>query len=430
MTLATKIEQTIQEHRSPTLEDVLPAEFLLPHYGGYSIANIPATVARLLGVELREAAPPLAEELWADLASGVRTVLLIVIDALGYRQLVRWLDEEDSVLRRFARAGRLVPITSVFPSTTVAALTTLWTGRPPGDHGIVGTKMLLGEQGVLADMLKQAPAGHPRHGELVDWGWNAEDCVPVPGVGEQLTAAGVQTVAHTHWAFIGSPLARLFMRGMAQVDGHMGFSDMWINLRQALSRRQEGPLFISTYWGGIDGVGHMYGAEGERFRAALRHLARSLDEDFLAPLPAQARDGTLLMITADHGQTRTRPERAVKLSDHPALRRMLLLPPAAEPRAATLYVRPGQAGAVQSYVAEHLGDRFLIIETERAVEAGLFGPPQISPEVRARLGDLLLLAHNDSQLVGDEHRPHQGHHGSLTAEEMLAPLLLARLDAL
>jgi len=382
-----------------------------------------------LGVELAGAAPPLPAPIWTDQATGVQSVVLVILDAVGYLHLQRTLAEEDSALRRLAQAGRLVPLTSVFPSTTVAALTTLWTGRTVLNHGFVGTQLLLPEQGVLANMLALAPVAHRRSEELLDWGWVPEEFVTVPSLGQQLTANGVQTVAHTYLPYIGGGLSRIFLRGMANVRGHVGFSDMWINLRHALLERPGEPLFVSGYWGGTDAAAHVYGPDGEPFRAALRHLARSLEEDFLDPLPATAREGTLLVITADHGQTSTPPERAVQFADHPALRQMLLLPPAAEPRAAYLYVRPGQTEAVRAYVAEHLADRFVLLEMEQALAAGLFGPGEPSPKTRARLGDLLLLARNDSRLlVTEEPVPFHGHHGSLTPEEMLVPLLMARLD--
>jgi len=403
----------------------------MPHYGGYSIANLPATIARMLGVELAGAAPPLPEQLWADLAPGVRRVVMVVLDAVGYLHLQRILAEEDSALRRLAQAGRLVPLTSVFPSTTVAALTTLWTGRTPLGHSFVGTRLLLREQGVLANMLRLAPAASRQRGALLDWGWEPEEFVTVPSLGRQLTEDGVETVAHTRRSFLGGALTRVFLRGMEDVQGYVGFSDMWINLRHTLSKQSGERLFASVYWGGLDATGHAYGPDGEPFRAALRHLARSLEEDLLAPLPAAAREGTLLMVTADHGQTATPPERVVHLSDHPVLRRSLLLPPAGEPRAAYLYVRPGQAEVAQAYVAEHLADRFVVVETERALAAGLFGPGEAAPEVRARLGDVLLLARDGVRLEAKEKKVAiHGHHGGLTAEEMLVPLLMVRLDGL
>jgi hypothetical protein len=438
MDLAAQTEHIIRHHRLSGLEGHLPEEFILPYYDGYSITNIAATIAQLLGIDLTDAVPPLPAHLWTDMASGVRRIVLVILDAVGYLHFQRILAEfkKNSAFYRLTQAGRLVPLTSVFPSTTVAALTTLWTGRTPLDHGFLGTKLLLGEQGLLANMLALGPAAHRKPGELLDWGWSPEEFVTVPSLGQQLAANGVQTIAHTHLPFIGGGLTQVFLRGMASIRGHVDFSDMWINLRHALSRRSssKGPLFVSGYWGGIDNTAHVYGPEGQPFQTAMRHMDRSLAEDFLAPLPAAAREGTLLIITADHGQTVTPPERIVHLSDHPDLQRTLLVPPAAEPRAAYLYVRPGQTESLHTYVAEHLANRFLLLETERVLTAGLFGPPngtEPAPEIRARLGDVLLLAQDDSRLlVTKEPVPFHGHHGSLTPEEMLVPLLMVRLDAL
>jgi hypothetical protein len=426
---ATQIEHTLRAHRLPGLSEHLPEEFILPHYGGYSIANLPATIAGLLGAELADAAPPLPAHIWADLATDVRSVVVVILDAVGYLHLQRMLAEEDSILRCLTQAGRLVPLTSVFPSTTVAALTTLWTGQAPLGHGFLGTSLLLSQQGLLANMLRLAPAAHQRPEELLDWGLVPEEFVTVPSLAQQLTAGGVQTIAHTHLPYIGGGLSRIFLRGVTSVRGHVGFSDMCINLRHTLLQRPEEPLFVSAYWANTDATAHIYGPEGEPFRAALHHLARSLEEYFLTPLPAVAREGTLLIITADHGQTATPPERAVHLSDHLALQQMLLLPPAAEPRAAYLYARSGQTEALRAYVAEHLADRFLLLQMEQALAAGLFGPGKALPELRSRLGDLLLLARNDSRLITEEEKaPLHGHHGSLTPEEMLVPLLMVRLD--
>jgi hypothetical protein len=142
------------------------------------------------------------------------------------------------------------------------------------------------------------------------------------------------------------------------------------------------------------------------------------------------------MVTADHGQIDTPPERVVHLPDHPVLQRALLLPPAGESRASYLYAKPGQKEAIQTYVREHLADRFVLKETEQALELGLFGPVEaLTPHLRARLGDLLLIAKDNSRLTRRAKQqgggsPLRGHHGSLTPEEMLVPLLMARLDRL
>ncbi len=433
MDLAKKIEHLLQSRHLPELPD----HFVAPHYSGYSIVNLAPTVAQLLGTAMEGAAPALPEHLWSDLTRDIKCVILLVLDAVGYRQLRRYLDVEASVFRRLAKRGHLVPITSVFPSTTVSALTSIWTGQPPLSHGFLGTKLLLPQVGVLANMLKMKPAAYSGGGRIEDWGWDPEGFVTVPSLGERLNTAGVDTVAHTRSFFIGSSLTNIFLRGMEDVRGYVGLSDLWLNLRRTLAERRGAQrLFVNVYWGGVDNVGHLYGPTGAHLPAALRHLARSFEEDFLAQLAQETRRGTLLIVTADHGQIDTPPERVVHLPDHPVLQRALLLPPAGESRASYLYAKPGQKEIIRTYVREHLADRFVLQEMEQAVEQGLFGPVEVlTPHLRARLGDLLLIAKDNSRLTRrakqqDRGNSLRGHHGSLTPEEMLVPLLMVRLDRL
>ena len=39
MKSATEIEHALRTHRLPGLDELLPDEFILPHYDGYSITN-------------------------------------------------------------------------------------------------------------------------------------------------------------------------------------------------------------------------------------------------------------------------------------------------------------------------------------------------------------------------------------------------------
>ncbi len=444
MSLAIEFEQAIRQNQIASLEaTVRGEEFILPHYGGYSIANLGATIAALLGKDEEEALrstapfavagaglePCLPRRAWGHLAEGVNCVVVVVLDAVGYLGFRRLLEADKTGFSRLAEAGVLVPLTSVFPSTTMAAMSSIWTGRTPADHGFLGRRLFLSEYGFVADMIRLMPALHGKPGSLLDWGWAPETFIPVPHLAQLLSQAGVRTVAHLYGPHAGGGLSRLFLRGVERIEGFLNYSDMWINVRHTMEQRTEAPLLVNVYWAGTDDLAHTYGPQDERFEAAVRQVAHSFERDFLAPLPPAARKGTVLIITADHGQVETPPQRAVRLADHPDLKEMLLWPPCAEPRASYLHVRRGHKAMACEYVATHLADRFLVLDMELAIGAGFFGPGEMRAASRNRLGDLLLLARGDSRLIPEGASAHdRGEHGGLRPEEMLVPLLMARLD--
>ena len=78
---------------------------------------------------------------------------------------------------------------------------------------------------------------------------------------------------------------------------------------------------------------------------------------------------------------------------------------------------------------EVLGERAWILRREEAIEAGWFGP-QVTGYVRPRIGDLVVAARGTLAVVRSTVEPRLsqfiGQHGSLTAEEQLVPLLVAR----
>jgi len=430
MSIASSFERAIKEHKPGTSQQPFSdAAFVMPHYEGYSIANLGATIAKLLDRDPEGMAPSLPSEAWSHLSGDVRNIIVVLLDGTGYRYMERALEDERVGLAGLAERGQLVPLTSVFPTTTMTALSSLWTGTTPSQHGFLGTCMLLPEQGVLANLLKIAPAAGGPMGSLMGMGWNPATFVPVPFLAERLLPTGVKTVGHLLGMHLQGGLTKLFLRGVSELHGYIDHTDMWINLRHTIEEPSEEPRLINVYWTGTDDAAHTYGPGDERFAAALSEVLRSMREQFLERLSPSAREGTVLLITADHGQIDTPPQNVVSLSNHPKLNESLLLPPGGEPRAAYLYAKERSIGAIADYVGQYLAGRFDLVETDTALAAGVWGPKPLGTSWRKRLGDYLLLARGQDQLVYTEGKAaHLGHHGSLTKEEMLVPLFAVRLD--
>src|SRR5579864_1187975 len=102
---------------------------VLPEYHG---ANLVGVIPGLL-------APPGRRPDWVpEPTQTAEQVVLLVLDGLGWLQL---RDRTEVAPTLAGMDGR--PITSVAPSTTATALTSLVVGRPPAEHGVVGYRVVV-----------------------------------------------------------------------------------------------------------------------------------------------------------------------------------------------------------------------------------------------------------------------------------------------
>jgi hypothetical protein len=339
---AAQIENELLARRLPG--GLLPddAGFVLPDYRGRSLANIPATLAALLGVPLA-GAPPLHPEYTAALGSGIRRVIFLLVDAFGY---AAWQEtiaaDPEGLWARLAGRGRLLPLTSIYPSTTAAALTTLMTGTEPVTHGMLGYQLWLREFGVLAQMLALKPAlAENGKDTLMDWGLEPEKLLPMPGVGQQLADAGVHTLAWVPGQFRTGALTRMCYRGFGSVRGYDGLPDLFHQVRQTMARDRHERSFYYLYWGGVDTAIHAHGSAGGHWQEQVARLREAFQEQFWARMTPKAATETALIITADHGFVDSPAEDAHDCDADPVLRRELLIPFSGESRAAYLHTLAG-----------------------------------------------------------------------------------------
>jgi hypothetical protein len=423
------LEQVLLGRQLPHL---LPPEqdWIVPHYQGLSIANIPATIAALFDHSLPEALPPLPQALWTDWQPGIKRVVLVILDALGYQLLQgRWAAGQGETFSALAQAGRLIPLTSVFPSTTDAALMSLRTGCPPAQHGWLAYTMYLRELGIASNAILLTPMWSFQRDLLVEWGLDPDNMIPVPSLAESLASKDIATSALLASAFRGSAFTKVLYRGVQEIHTHRTASDFWVQLRHLLAETRGQRAVVTAYWSALDTLSHAYGPGTDLAEAEFQTIDLLLKRHFLDTLPAQDREGTLLLITADHGQIQIPPEQIVTAQDTPELSQHLLVPITGESRAAFVHPRPGRAKAIADYLQETFPGWFVVLESARALETGLLGKP-IYDESYARAGELLVLPTGAHALQHSQPKASLvGRHGGLSAGEMLVPLIGVRLEA-
>ena len=374
-------------------------------------------------------AGPWVDEIFDPLGYGIRHVIVVLMDALAYHRLIRWMQDGTApVWGKLAEQGLFAPITSITPSTTSAALAALWTGRSAAEHGITGYEMWMREYGVVANTILQMPITFRSDpGGLERAGFEPENYLPFPTLGSHLLKNGVQSFALQNHSIAHSGLSRMLMKDVA-MKAFSSAADLWVNLRRLLEEQAGIPSFVWVYWGDVDHFGHFYGPDDERTAAEFSIFSEAMRSLFLNRLSAAARKDTLLILTADHGLITTPFDRKFDLRFHPDLNRCLHLLPTGENRLAYLYVRPGQIDPVKEYLEHAWPNQFDVLDAEHAVRSGLLGIGEQHPRLLERVGDLMVIAKGSAYLWWAEKENRMiGRHGGLHPEEMLVPLLAARL---
>ena len=360
---------------------------VLPDYSGRCITGVIGS----LGVGLSTPGPHLA-----DLTSAVRGasgVVLLVVDGLGDEQLIA-----RSALAPILAGARLAPLTSVAPSTTAAALTSLSTGVAPGRHGLVGYRFALG--GDVLQALRwtvddrDATALHPPE--------------QIQRVAPTLVLRGVGVPYVGKAAFAASGFTKAHLRGATYV-GVEGPDDM----PEAVAHALVGSSLVLCYHDAIDKVAHAKGLEGDYDDAV------AATDRLVAAIRAAVPPGVAVVVTSDHGQVDVGGASIDLSSSTDALvhRR------SGEGRFRWLHAHPGDAGSLFDRASTEFDGSCWVMSRRQVLSSELLG--EVDDAVVDRLGDVAVIPYIDAFVpdpaVPMEHRM-RSRHGSLTSAEMLVPL--------
>lgn len=359
----------------------------LPDYSGACTANVvPELIKQLMGRPIAAWMP--------EPVRGATQIVLLVIDGLGWNQLTKRVPLAPT-LAGFEGG----PITTVAPTTTATALTSIVTGRPPASHGLVGYRLAIGGDQIL-NVLK----------------WTADDedarqSVPPETFQRHPAFAGNTVPVVTRNHFSGTGFTDASLQG-ANLVGYSAPSGLPLEVWRLI---KEGEPLVYAYYDLLDTVAHVHGF-GDHYDAEFYTVDR-LIRDLLAGLPS----GTALVVTADHGQVEVGDNLVVV---KPEVDELVTLY-SGESRFLWLHAKEGQAEALLEQARQGHSDVAWVHSRQEVIDGGFYGGP-LSDEVTARLGDVALIPFAPVALVAANHNGENRlvcRHGSLTADEVLVPLL-------
>jgi hypothetical protein len=402
----------------------------VPRYDGRSIVNLAVSAFAASGVH-RTRGPPLAPPLddGVDPFSGpsAGTKMIVLVDGLGWSRFLAWSRSGGATGRRWGRSA--VPLTTVFSSTTSSALVSLSTGVPPGRHGLVGYRQYLPRFGVVGDMLSMAPVGIGARDQLMGPGWTPSMLSGAP----TLYRRGMRTTVLTRDIFEGSGFTRLLYDG-AEFVGYATASHLVHELVGILGRPRPPPV-VYLYWPDLDTVQHLVGLDPRWFAMEMDRISDLLRRT-ASELRTRTSRSVRVAITGDHGQVPSTLAKRVAVDREPAILQEMARPLAGDRRAGYFAARPGRIRALERALERRLAPGTPVLGTEAVLRAELFGPPPFHPEIRERIGDLVVLPRSPAcvtSLLPGAAPPKRflaGAHGGLEAEELLVPLISGTLSDL
>ncbi|HEV7847720.1 MAG TPA: alkaline phosphatase family protein [Mycetocola sp.] len=362
--------------------------------GARSLADVLPNSARALAAEPNDLDLP-----------PVRSAVVVVVDGLGRSQLAARAGHA-----RFLAARPREAITSVFPTTTAAALTTLTTGAMPGQHGLVGYRTLDASNDRLVNQLTGWDDA------MIPEVWQREATVF-----EKAATGGIRSFAVGPSKFRTSGFTRAVLRG-AEYRGANTITERFAEASRILASGE--PSLVYLYIPELDKASHSYGWESPQWLSGLEAVDAEL-QSFLKVVPPRVG----VLVTADHGSVDV-PHRAHVLFDQAPELIDGVRHVGGEPRCLHLYLEPGATDADRLALAtlweQSEGERAWVAPRQEAIAAGLFG--DVHPDVLPRIGDVLVAARKrivyyDSRPVDQAARNMIGQHGSLTADERIVPLV-------
>jgi predicted AlkP superfamily pyrophosphatase or phosphodiesterase len=375
---------------------------IIPDYKGGSIVNLMSSITFARGYKSKYDQLKLLK---SKNLSKSKNVVLIIIDGLGYDFFVK---HSKSKLLKKSLLGK---ITSVFPSTTAAAISTYRTGLPPAEHGIVGWFQYFKAIGKVCVPLRFCVRGSEKR---VNYNFLA-------GINPIFRFLKTDSMVLLPKLITKSKYTKELI-GPAKVFPYSTVNGFFKQIKRLINLTNK-KKYIYAYWPEFDSLCHEYG-KNDKLSLKYYEALENKIELFLKSIKGT---NTTVLITADHGQMQTSKQKMLKLNKYPDIKKTLSQPLSGEPRTVYCYVKNGKDKEFITAVNKNLKNKCQIFKSEDLIKKNFFGLDNINPKLKNRIGDYTLIM-NDNYILkdfvkGEKRRFHLGNHGGVSSEETYVPLI-------
>ena len=377
---------------------------VLPNYE-HSILNTITSILKYYNVETNHKS---LEKLDKELQKKYKNVVFMILDGMGEHILTPISPEG------YFKQNELECVTSVYPSTTTAALTTYYSGKTPYETGWIAWSQYFKEYGRALDMLKHRESykGEDIKGAKIDVFKEIVNYIPIF---EQIEKASPNVKAYELEPTYTDKRAKRSIRA-DNIDEIIENIEMLCE--------NPGEKFILAYCDNPDGLLHKFGTDSievsdyiKETEQKIEKMCKELDED------------TIVIISADHGHKNI--EKAYTMLDYPEIQECLILPPSLESRTVAFWVKEDMRRQFEEKFNSVFGEEFLLMTKEEFLQKNLLGFGKKHPKIDDFIGNYIALSISSSIIRietfwADGKPVKKSTHCGLTKEEMEVPVIVIK----
>ena len=377
-----------------------------PDYS-FSNLNLVHSILKYYGVKTNRDGLKVVDEILNT--KKYKKIVLLVMDGMGHYNL------RNHNPNSFLCQKDIGPISTIYPSTTVAAMTMYESGKPSFESGWVSWSTYFKSINRSIDLFTGKDSLSQ---EIVNFPY--KNLISYESIYKKIRKENPNLDIYQFYPEkINKDKEPCFQLK------YLTFTDLIDKLTNLCNDEKE--KFIFAYCDQPDALMHMEGPSSKKVNLILDEI-----NDLINVFYKQIDDETLVLISADHGQVDI--TKTYFINEYKELMDMLVMPPLLEGRVRSFFVKKEYLEEFPLAFSEIFGDDFILCSKEDIRICDLFGDGEEHELFEDSIGDYLAIAVKNA--VIDYISPFfeydgfvfKGHHAGLAKEEMQVPLIVLKKD--
>lgn len=315
-------------------------------------------------------------------------IFLILIDGMGANLIERKLLEDS-----FLRKNLFKKVTTVFPTTTTAALTSISNGKSPNENAWLGWMEYLEEiDDIIIPFLGTSYYGDKKYDDI------CYKLRPFKTTTEELNDIGIKAL----------DLYPDFVK-----DGCKDFEEF---CKRLINLSYSDNKYVFAYWDKYDTLMHINGPNSKVGDDYLKMINDSLEE-----VANNINEDTMLVILADHGQSEIDLPYYIKGSKY---EKYMYRKPIIESRSPGFYIKEEYRKEFEKEFKKDFEDDFILLDKQDILYTKLFGYGENHPKLESMLPDYLAIGKARKVIRWKPQKPElKGQHAGILDDELYIPLI-------